>query len=103
MPDSVVQTFSEGYLLVDLPSCQHSGRSAIVDHELYEHLCKYVSAPLIKSGTDNYWVSAEWGVPPGTVALPDEDTADAPLLLAKDKTLSRLVYSGEETAPEHIA
>lgn len=89
MNKGVVESFSEGYLLLDVPTCQHSGTSAIVDHELFEHLARYSSKPLLRVGDEYYEPQSEWGVPPGTVALPEKQEG-APVLLAKDKLVARL-------------
>lgn len=90
MADSLVKSFSDGYLLLDVPTCQHSGKSVIVDHGFYDHLTKYSSRPLLRIGDEYYQPRAEWGVPPGTVALP-ENREGEPVLLAKEKLVARLI------------
>lgn len=97
-----VEVFSDGYFALNVATCQYSGKSVVVDRDLYEYLQQYVSAPLIKAEDEHYWATPEWGVPPGTVAFPDKNHRDSVILLAKDKTATRLVESGEEQAPTYV-
>lgn len=102
MNQTNVQPFSDGYLLVDAAVCEHSGETAITSRDFHEELRQYVTAPLIRVGSERYWLEPEYAVPAETVAVPEPPDEGAPVLMAKDKTTERLLRSGEERTPEFL-
>lgn len=90
-----IEPFSAGYYAVDAEILSFTGEKVATDHELFEDMASVVEEPLLKLGTGHYWAMPEYGIPPDTVAVPDdiEQSADTPLL-AKPAQVSRLTGGG---------
>lgn len=95
-----IEEFSEAYFMfseVDVE--QYGGENVVVAHDFMGELGKYVCAPLVKLPTGHRWIRPEWGVPPNTLAIPEDYDGDDLPLLAKDHTVKSLLNKGVVDSP----
>lgn len=91
-----VEEFSSGYYLLDSDVCQYNGEQVVAADDTLTELQEYVEQPLLKIGTNHYWLSSEWGIPANTVAVPDhaEVPDDEAVLMAKDRQTMQMLLAG---------
>lgn len=86
--------------MLDAELLEYEGEKAIMAHDYFHELSKYVTYPLLRIRDEHVWARPERGVPASTVAVPTDGADEhSPVLMAKDETAHRLVTSGELENP----
>lgn len=95
-----VDNYSGSYFLVHCDVLPYGGERVVVPRDLYAKLSELVRRPVLRVDSGHYAAFHEWGIPGGTVAVPDEVYNDGldHVLLAKDDHALELIHDNDVLA-----